>query len=127
MRGAGSGYFIQPTIFAGVAPDARISQEEIFGPVLACIKAKHFDDALRIANSTEYGLTGSVYSTNREHLNKAGDLFHVGNLYYNRKCTGALVGVHPFGGFNLSGTDSKAGGRDYLMLFTQAKSISELI
>jgi 1-pyrroline-5-carboxylate dehydrogenase len=127
MRGAGSGYFIQPTIFAGVAPDARISQEEIFGPVLACIKAKNFDDALRIGNNTEYGLTGAVYSNNRERLAKAGDLFHVGNLYYNRKCTGALVGVHPFGGFNMSGTDSKAGGRDYLLLFTQAKLISELI
>jgi len=127
MRGAGSGYFIQPTVFAGVAPDARISQEEIFGPVLACIKAKNFDDGIRIANSTEYGLTGSAYSTNRENLKKAGDLFHVGNLYYNRKCTGALVGVHPFGGFNMSGTDSKAGGRDYLMLFTQAKSITELL
>jgi 1-pyrroline-5-carboxylate dehydrogenase len=126
MRGAGSGYFIQPTVFAGIAPDARISQEEIFGPVLACIKAKDFDDALRIANNTEYGLTGAVYSTNRDRLTKAGDQFHVGNLYYNRKCTGALVGVHPFGGFNMSGTDSKAGGRDYLALFTQAKLISEL-
>jgi 1-pyrroline-5-carboxylate dehydrogenase len=126
MRGAGGGYFIQPTVFAGIAPDARISQEEIFGPVLACIKAKDFDDALRIANNTEYGLTGAVYSTNRDRLTKAGDQFHVGNLYYNRKCTGALVGVHPFGGFNMSGTDSKAGGRDYLALFTQAKLISEL-
>ena len=127
MRGAGSGFFIQPTIFSGIAPDARLSQEEIFGPVLACIKAKDYEDALRIANNTEYGLTGSVFSTNRRHLEQAGDLFHVGNLYYNRKCTGALVGVHPFGGFNMSGTDSKAGGRDYLLLFTQAKSISELI
>ena len=126
MRGAGSGYFIQPTVFAGIAPDARLSQEEIFGPVLACIKAKDFDDALRIANNTEYGLTGAVYSTNRDRLINAGDRFHVGNLYYNRKCTGALVGVHPFGGFNMSGTDSKAGGRDYLALFTQAKLISEL-
>ncbi|UCG53163.1 MAG: L-glutamate gamma-semialdehyde dehydrogenase [Candidatus Latescibacterota bacterium] len=127
MRAAGDGYFIQPTIFTEVSPDARISQEEIFGPVLACIRAKDIDDALRIANNTEYGLTGSIYSTNREHLEKAGDVFHVGNLYYNRKCTGALVGVHPFGGFNMSGTDSKAGGRDYLFLFTQAKSISEVI
>jgi 1-pyrroline-5-carboxylate dehydrogenase len=126
MRGAGSGYFIQPTIFSEVAPDARISQEEIFGPVLACIRAEDFDDALRIANNTEYGLTGAVFSTNRAHLDAAGESFHVGNLYYNRKCTGALVGVHPFGGFNMSGTDSKAGGRDYLLLFTQAKSVSEL-
>jgi 1-pyrroline-5-carboxylate dehydrogenase len=126
MRGAGSGYFIQPTVFSGIAPDARLSQEEIFGPVLACIRAKDFDDALGIANNTEYGLTGAVFSTDRQRLEKAGDLFHVGNLYYNRKCTGALVGVHPFGGFNMSGTDSKAGGRDYLLLFTQAKLISEL-
>lgn len=126
MRGAGSGYFIQPTVFSGITPDARLSQEEIFGPVLACIKAKDFDDALRIANNTEYGLTGAVFTNHRDRLEKAGDHFHVGNLYYNRKCTGALVGVHPFGGFNMSGTDSKAGGRDYLLLFTQAKLISEL-
>lgn len=126
MRAAGDGYFILPTIFSEVSPEAAISLEEIFAPVLACIRAKDYDDALRIANNTEYGLTGSVYSTNREHLEKAGALFHVGNLYYNRKCTGALVGVHPFGGFNMSGTDSKAGGRDYLLLFTQAKTISEI-
>jgi 1-pyrroline-5-carboxylate dehydrogenase len=127
LRGAGDGYFIQPTVFSGIAPDARLSQEEIFGPVLACLKAKDFDDALRIANNTEYGLTGAVYTAHRDRLEKAGDRFHVGNLYYNRKCTGALVGVHPFGGFNMSGTDSKAGGRDYLALFTQAKLISELL
>ncbi|MEO0108864.1 MAG: aldehyde dehydrogenase family protein, partial [candidate division WOR-3 bacterium] len=78
-----------------------------------------------IANNTEYGLTGAVYSRNRAKLMKAKEHFHVGNLYFNRKCTGALVGVHPFGGFNLSGTDSKAGGRDYLLLFLQAKSISD--
>ena len=127
MRAAGDGYFIQPTIFSDIAPDAQISLEEIFGPVLAFIRAEDYDDALRIANNTEYGLTGAVYSNNREHLEKAGDTFHVGNLYYNRKCTGALVGVHPFGGFNMSGTDSKAGGRDYLALFTQGKLISEII
>jgi 1-pyrroline-5-carboxylate dehydrogenase len=127
MRAAGDGYFIQPTIFAEVDPDACISLEEIFGPVLACIRAKDIDDAFRIANNTEYGLTGSIFSTNRDHLERAGKEFHVGNLYYNRKCTGALVGVHPFGGFNMSGTDSKAGGRDYLFLFTQPKLISEQI
>jgi 1-pyrroline-5-carboxylate dehydrogenase len=127
MRAAGDGYFIQPTIFAEVPADARISLEEIFGPVLACIRAKDIDDAFEIANNTEYGLTGSIYSTNREILDRAGNEFHVGNLYYNRKCTGALVGVHPFGGFNMSGTDSKAGGRDYLFLFTQPKTISEQI
>jgi 1-pyrroline-5-carboxylate dehydrogenase len=119
------GYFIEPTIFGDVAPDARIAQEEIFGPVLAMIRAKDYDDALNIANSTEFGLTGAVYSRNRARLEKAREDYHVGNLYFNRKCTGALVGAHPFGGFNMSGTDSKAGGPDYLLLFTQAKSIAE--
>ncbi len=127
MRAAGNGYFIQPTVFGDVPPDATISQEEIFGPVLALIRAKNFDDALRIANNTEFGLTGAVYSNKREHLERARNEFHVGNLYFNRKCTGAMVGVHPFGGFNMSGTDSKAGGRDYLLLFTQAKAMSEKI
>ncbi|HEV2404616.1 MAG TPA: L-glutamate gamma-semialdehyde dehydrogenase, partial [Ktedonobacterales bacterium] len=118
------GYFIPPTIFADVPADARISLEEIFGPVLAVIKARDFDDALTIANNTEYGLTGSFFSKDAERIARAEREFFVGNLYINRKCTGALVGVHPFGGFNMSGTDSKAGGRDYLLLFTQAKAIS---
>ncbi|MEO0076076.1 MAG: L-glutamate gamma-semialdehyde dehydrogenase [candidate division WOR-3 bacterium] len=122
---AKQGYFIEPTVIADVQPNARIAQEEIFGPVLAIIKAKDFEDSIKIANNTEYGLTGAFYSRNREKINKAKKLLHCGNLYINRKCTGALVGVHPFGGFNMSGTDSKAGGRDYLALFLQAKSISE--
>jgi 1-pyrroline-5-carboxylate dehydrogenase len=121
----GPGHFIQPTVIADVAPQARIAQEEIFGPVLAVIKARNFDDALEIANNTEYGLTGTVYTKSRQKVAKAAEDFFVGNLYFNRKCTGALVGGHPFGGFNMSGTDSKAGGRDYLLLFTQAKAISE--
>jgi len=120
----GPGYFIEPTVFADVDPHARIAQEEIFGPVLAVIKAKDFDDALHIANDTEYGLTGSLYSRDQQRIERAKEEYHVGNLYFNRKSTGALVGVHPFGGFNMSGTDSKAGGRDYLLLFTQAKAIS---
>jgi len=120
----GPGYFIEPTVIADVAPRARIAQEEIFGPVLAVIKAKDFDDALDIANSTEYGLTGALFSRDQAHIEQAQEEFHVGNLYFNRKCTGALVGVQPFGGFNMSGTDSKAGGRDYLLLFTQAKAIA---
>jgi 1-pyrroline-5-carboxylate dehydrogenase len=124
-KAEGNGYFIQPTVIGDVAPKARISQEEIFGPVIALTKAKDFEDAIRIANDTEFGLTGSVFSNNREHLEYARTEFHVGNLYFNRKTTGALVGVHPFGGFNMSGTDSKAGGRDYLLQFTQAKAISE--
>jgi 1-pyrroline-5-carboxylate dehydrogenase len=120
-----NGFFIQPTIIADVKPDARIAKEEIFGPVLAVLKARDFDEAVQIANDSEYGLTGAVYSANREHIRRAIEDCYVGNLYINRKCTGALVGVHPFGGFNMSGTDSKAGGRDYLLLFTQAKAISE--
>ena len=121
------GYYIAPTVIADVAPKARISLEEIFGPVLAVIKSDDFDDALAIANNTEYGLTGAIYTGSREKLDRAREEFHVGNLYFNRKCTGAMVGAHPFGGFNMSGTDSKAGGPDYLLLFTQAKSIAEKI
>jgi 1-pyrroline-5-carboxylate dehydrogenase len=122
----GPGWLIQPTVIADVKEDARIAQEEIFGPVLAIIKSKDLDDALRIANGTEYGLTGSIYSKDRTAIDRAKNEAFVGNFYVNRKCTGALVGVHPFGGFNMSGTDSKAGGRDYLLLFLQAKAISEL-
>jgi 1-pyrroline-5-carboxylate dehydrogenase len=121
----GNGYFIQPTVFRDIAPNARLAQEEVFGPVLAVIKASSFDDALQIANDTEYGLTGAIYSSSRDKLDRAAQDFYVGNLYLNRKCTGAMVGAHPFGGFNMSGTDSKAGGPDYLLLFTQAKSIAE--
>ena len=124
---SGSGYFVAPTVIADVSPDAKIAQEEIFGPVLSVIKARDFDQALEIANNTEYGLTGAVYTKNRRKLEKAADTFHVGNLYLNRKCTGALVGGHPFGGFNMSGTDSKSGGPDYLLLFTQAKTVAERI
>jgi 1-pyrroline-5-carboxylate dehydrogenase len=119
------GYFIEPTVFADIAPDAVLAQEEIFGPVLALIKAANFEEGMKVANNTEYGLTGSIYSTDREKLNIGRREFHVGNLYFNRKCTGAMVGAHPFGGFNMSGTDSKAGGPDYLLLFTQAKSVAE--
>jgi 1-pyrroline-5-carboxylate dehydrogenase len=119
------GYYIQPTIFADVAPDARIAQEEIFGPVVAFIRAKDTDHALAIANGTRYGLTGAYFSSNPDKIRKAITDFQVGNLYINRKCTGALVGAQPFGGFNLSGTDSKAGGADYLLYFVQAKAIAE--
>lgn len=125
--GSGSttgGYFVPPTIIADVDSKARIFQEEIFGPVLAVTKAQSFEHALELANDTEYGLTGAVYSKNPEHLKAAKERFHVGNLYLNRKCTGAMVGAHPFGGFNMSGTDSKAGGPDYLLLFVQAKSVA---
>lgn len=127
VREHGDGYFLRPTIIADVDPKATIAQEEIFGPVLAVIKARDFDHALEIANNTEFGLTGAVYTKNRKKLARAKREFHVGNLYLNRKCTGAMVGAHPFGGFNMSGTDSKAGGQDYLLLFLQAKSIAEKV
>ncbi len=124
---AGEGYFIQPTIIADIPPKSKLEQEEIFGPVLVVIKAKNYDHALEIANDTEFGLTGAVYTRSREKIDRAMQEFHVGNLYINRKCTGAIVGAHPFGGFNMSGTDSKSGGPDYLYLFTQGKSVGEKI
>jgi 1-pyrroline-5-carboxylate dehydrogenase len=131
VAGGGSdgahGFFIEPTVIADVKPGDTVEQEEIFGPVLAVIKAQDYDDALRIANDTQFGLTGAVYSTDEAKIARARREFHVGNLYFNRKCTGAFVGVHPFGGFNMSGTDSKAGGRDYLLLFMQAKLSSAKI
>ena len=120
-----SGYFLEPTVFADIPPDAVLAQQEIFGPVLAVIRAEDFEDGLAIANNTEYGLTGALYTADRAKIDRARRDFHVGNLYFNRKCTGAMVGAHPFGGFNMSGTDSKAGGPDYLTLFTQAKSVAE--
>ena len=121
------GFFIEPTVIANVEPGATIEQEEIFAPVLAVIKARDYDHALEIANDTEFGLTGAVYSTDQGRLERARHEFHVGNLYLNRKCTGALVGVHPFGGFNMSGTDSKAGGREYLLQFMQGKLVSQRV
>lgn len=124
---AEGGYFLEPTVFADIAPNAVLAQEEIFGPVLAVIKVEDFEQGLEVANNTEYGLTGAIYSSDREKLDRARREFHVGNLYLNRKCTGAMVGAHPFGGFNMSGTDSKAGGPDYLTLFTQAKSVAEAL
>ncbi|MGH2404298.1 MAG: L-glutamate gamma-semialdehyde dehydrogenase [bacterium] len=122
--GDGDGHYVQPTVFADVDPKARIAQEEIFGPVVAVIRASDFDHALAIANGTEFGLTGAVFSRTPEHLARARREFHCGNLYLNRKCTGALVGVHPFGGFNMSGTDAKVGGPDYLLNFLQPKVTS---
>ncbi len=119
------GWYVQPTIFADIPETGRLAQEEIFGPVLSFVRARDYDHALAVANGTEYGLTGGVYSRNRRRLERARAEFHVGNLYVNRKITGAYVGAHPFGGFNMSGTDSKAGGRDYLQLFMQAKTVVE--
>lgn len=119
------GYFIEPTVIDDVQPRSTLEQEEVFAPVLSVIKARDYDHALEIANDTEFGLTGAVYSASQERLDRAVRDFHVGNLYLNRKCTGALVGVHPFGGFNMSGTDSKAGGREYLLQFMQGKSTAQ--
>ena len=121
------GWFIQPTVIADVKPNAKIAQEEIFGPVLAVIPVKTYDEALEVANGTDFGLTGAVYTRNPDKIARARREFFVGNLYINRKCTGAMVGAHPFGGFNMSGTDSKAGGHDYLLLFLQGKAIAEKI
>ena len=126
-RAAGDGYFVEPTVIADVDSKARIFQEEIFGPVLAVTKARDFDHAIELANDSEYGLTGAVFTKNRDKIRKAREQFFVGNLYINRKCTGAMVGAHPFGGFNMSGTDSKAGGPDYLLQFLQAKAIGEKV
>jgi 1-pyrroline-5-carboxylate dehydrogenase len=119
------GYYIQPTVFAGVDRNARLAQHEIFGPVLSVIRARDFDDALDIANDTEFGLTGGVYSRDRSRIERTRREFHVGNLYINRKITGALVGIQPFGGFNMSGSNAKAGGPDYLRLFMEMKTVAE--
>jgi 1-pyrroline-5-carboxylate dehydrogenase len=125
--GPSTGFFVQPTVVDQIEPSDRLAREEIFGPVLAVLSVKDFEEGIRVANDSEYGLTGSLYSKDRARLERGKRELFVGNLYLNRKCTGALVGVHPFGGFNMSGTDSKAGGRDYLNLFLQAKSISEKV
>ncbi|QCT74406.1 L-glutamate gamma-semialdehyde dehydrogenase [Macrococcoides canis] len=121
------GNFVHPTVFVDVKHDDKIMQEEIFGPVVGITKAKDFDEAIKFANDTEYGLTGAVITNNREHLEQARRDFHVGNLYFNRGCTGAIVGYQPFGGFKMSGTDSKAGGPDYLVLHMQGKTTSEML
>ncbi|GEO25437.1 1-pyrroline-5-carboxylate dehydrogenase [Alicyclobacillus acidoterrestris] len=120
-----TGYFIHPTVFVDAAPDARIMQEEIFGPVLAICKVRSFEEGIDVFNNTEYGLTGALFSRRRDRLEYARYHMECGNLYFNRKCTGSLVGVQPFGGFNMSGTDAKAGGPDYLLNFVQPKTVTE--
>ena len=119
------GYFIQPTVFADVTDDMRIAREEIFGPVVAIMHAKDFDDALRIANDSAYKLTGGVFTRKPTHIEKAKREFRVGNLYINRGNTGALVARQPFGGFGMSGVGSKAGGRDYLLQFVEPRASCE--
>ena len=120
-----SGFFVPLTIFKDILPGHRLAQEEIFGPVLSIIKAKDFDDALQIANGTEYALTGGVFSRSPENIAKAKKQFQVGNLYINRGCTGAIVNRHPFGGFKMSGVGSKAGGPDYLVQFMLPRNVVE--
>src|SRR3954449_12895191 len=122
---AAEGFYVPPTIFADVPPDAPIAQEEIFGPVLCVIRATDLADALRIANGTKYALTGGVFSRSPGTIERVRREFRVGNLYVNRKITGALVDRQPFGGFKLSGTGPKAGGPDYLPQFMTARTITE--
>lgn len=119
------GYFIKPTIFKDADPNARIMQEEIFGPVVAFSKGSSIDELIDIANNTDYGLTGAIISDNRDHLEKARQEFHVGNLYFNRGCTAAIVGYQPFGGFKMSGTDTKAGGPGYILHFMEPKTVCD--
>jgi RHH-type proline utilization regulon transcriptional repressor/proline dehydrogenase/delta 1-pyrroline-5-carboxylate dehydrogenase len=119
------GHFVPLTIFTDVQPEHRIAQEEIFGPVLAVIKVKDFDEALEVANNTPYALTGGLFSRSPENISRARREFRVGNLYINRGCTGALTGRHPFGGFKLSGVGSKAGGPDYLLQFMVPRTVVE--
>ena len=127
MPAPDTGYFIGPVIFSGVSPDAKIAQEEIFGPVVAVIRAKDFQEALDIANGTNYALTGGLYSRTPSHINQASAEFEVGNLYINRTTTGAIVARQPFGGFKMSGVGSKAGGPDYLLQFLEPRTITENI
>jgi RHH-type proline utilization regulon transcriptional repressor/proline dehydrogenase/delta 1-pyrroline-5-carboxylate dehydrogenase len=124
-EGQPNGYFVPPTIFTDVKPNARIAQEEIFGPVLAVIKAKSFTEALQIANGTAFALTGGLFSRSPANLERAKREFEVGNLYINRGITGAMVGRHPFGGYKMSGVGSKAGGPDYLLQFMEPRTITE--
>ena len=119
------GYYMSPAIFTETSATMRINREEIFGPVLAVMKAASFEEALRLANATDYGLTGGVYSRSPANLDLARRHFDVGNLYLNRPITGALVGRQPFGGHRLSGIGAKAGGEDYLLQFVVVRIVSE--
>lgn len=122
-----AGYYVKPAVFADVSPDARIAQDEIFGPVIAVMKARDFDEAIAVANNTVYGLTGSVFTRDPVNMAKAAAEFHVGNLYINRRSTGAWIGAHPFGGYNMSGTAVKLGGPEYLAAFMQHKLVTRRV
>jgi RHH-type proline utilization regulon transcriptional repressor/proline dehydrogenase/delta 1-pyrroline-5-carboxylate dehydrogenase len=117
--------FVGPAIFTGIRPEHRLAREEVFGPLLAVMRARDFDEALELANATEYALTGGLYSRSPRHIARAREEFLVGNLYINRGITGALVGRQPFGGGRLSGIGAKAGGPDYLLQFVTSIVVSE--
>jgi RHH-type proline utilization regulon transcriptional repressor/proline dehydrogenase/delta 1-pyrroline-5-carboxylate dehydrogenase len=119
------GFFVGPHVFADVRPDARIAQEEIFGPVLAVIRCQDLDEAIEIANRTDYALTGGMFSRSPKSLDRARRELQVGNVYLNRGITGALVARQPFGGFKMSGIGSKAGGHDYLLQFVVPRTVTE--
>ena len=121
----GKGFYVPLTIVEGIRPENRLAQEEVFGPVLAIMRARDFEQALEWANSTRFALTGAVFSRNREHLERCRGQFRVGNLYLNRSCVGALVQIQPFGGFKMSGVGTKAGGPDYLLHFMDPRSVTE--
>jgi RHH-type transcriptional regulator, proline utilization regulon repressor / proline dehydrogenase / delta 1-pyrroline-5-carboxylate dehydrogenase len=119
------GFYVPLTIFTEILPEHRLAQEEVFGPVLTVMRVEDFEEALAVANSTQYALTGAVFSRSPKNIARARREFRVGNLYINRGCTGALVERHPFGGFKMSGIGSKAGGPDYLLQFTRPRNIVE--
>ena len=121
------GYFVPPTIFTGVKPDMRIAREEIFGPVLSVLKARDLDEALEVANGTDYALTGGFFSRSPANIERVKAQLEAGNVYINRSCTGAIVGRHPFGGFKMSGGGTKAGGEDYLLHFLLPRVVTENI
>jgi 1-pyrroline-5-carboxylate dehydrogenase len=124
-RGSAEGHFLQPTVVAELQPDSRVATEEIFAPVLGFVEATSFDRALEIANDTDYGLVGGLYTADPHRIRQAEEQFDVGNLYINRRCTGALVGVQPFGGIKMSGTDCKSGTPDYLRAFAELRTVTE--
>jgi RHH-type proline utilization regulon transcriptional repressor/proline dehydrogenase/delta 1-pyrroline-5-carboxylate dehydrogenase len=121
----GPGYYVRPTVFTDVPLDAPIAREEIFGPVLAVFRARDFDEAIEIATDSSFALTGGVFSRSPRHIDLARAKFRVGNLYINRKITGAIVGRQPFGGLAMSGTGDKAGGPDYLAQFMEPRVVTE--
>jgi RHH-type proline utilization regulon transcriptional repressor/proline dehydrogenase/delta 1-pyrroline-5-carboxylate dehydrogenase len=122
---AAEGFYIGPHIYTDVQPDSPLAQDEIFGPVLAVMRAGDLDEAIRIANNTDYALTGGIFSRSPDNLRQAQREILVGNFYLNRSITGAMVGRQPFGGFRMSGIGTKAGGADYLLQFVLPRTLTE--